>query len=343
LETSPFGWPRDAVDAALIALHRSQHLNATLNGVAVVPGQLDQAKVPKTEFRVEKTMLSVQERIAIRALFKLLDIDCKSTEEAAKAPDFLKALIALGAEAGGAPPLPSPPATTDMDDLRKLVGNEQLVAIKSKEADLKAKIGEWKKTRDLIAKRRAAWQMLEQMTKHAKGLAEADQCLTQVEAVRTNRLLVESSDPVVPIRSAVADILRKALNKAQENHENAYSDAMALLNASSTWQKLSPSDQTRILGEVALVAPSKPEMGSDTELVVALDLKNLDARRTEAEAVPSRVTSALNKAAQLLEPKVQFVAIEKSVLRGESEVNAWLEALRRRLLDSLRAGPVQIQ
>ena len=32
LEAAPFGWPRDAVDAALIALHRSQHLRVTLNG-----------------------------------------------------------------------------------------------------------------------------------------------------------------------------------------------------------------------------------------------------------------------------------------------------------------------
>jgi hypothetical protein len=343
LETSPFGWPRDAVDAALIALHRSQHVTATLNGVAVVPGQLDQAKVPKTEFRVEKTTLSVQERIAIRALFKLLDIDCKSTEEATKAPDFLKALIALGGEAGGAAPLPSPPATTDIEDMRKLVGNEQLVAIKSKEADLKAKIAEWKKTRDLIAKRRPAWQTLEQMAKHAKGLAEAEQCLSQAEAIRTNRLLLEATDPVAPIRTALADILRNALNKAQENHEKGYSDAMGVLNASTTWQKLPPSDQARILGEVALVAPSKPEVGSDTALVAALDLKNLDARKTEAEAVPNRVTNALNKAAQLLEPKVQFVPVEKIVLRNESDVDNWLAGERTKLLDALKVGPVQVQ
>ena len=36
LEAAPFGWPRDAVDAALIALHRSQHLRVTLNGAVVV-------------------------------------------------------------------------------------------------------------------------------------------------------------------------------------------------------------------------------------------------------------------------------------------------------------------
>ena len=224
-----------------------------------------------------------------------------------------------------------------------MVGNEQLVAIKSKEVGLKAKIAEWKKTRDLIAKRRPAWQTLEQMAKHAKGLAEADQCLAQAEAVRTDRLLLEPSDPVAPIRATLADVLRCSLNKAQENHEKAYSNALGVLNSSSTWQKLSPGDQTRILGEVALVAPSKPEAGSDTALVAALDLKNLEARNTEAEAIPNRVTNALNKAAQLLEPKVQFVAIEKSVLRCESEVDAWLAASRKRLLDSLRAGPVQIQ
>src|SRR5690606_32707934 len=42
---TPFGWPRDAVDAALIALHRSQHITATLNGAAVPLGQLDQNKI----------------------------------------------------------------------------------------------------------------------------------------------------------------------------------------------------------------------------------------------------------------------------------------------------------
>src|SRR5439155_17640713 len=120
---------------------------------------------------------------------------------------------------------------------------------------------------------RPAWQTLEQMAKHAKGLAEAEQCLAQAEAVRTNRLLLEPSDPVAPIRTTLADILRNALNKVQEDHEKAYSDGTGALSASPTWQKLSSGDQTRILREVALVAPSKPEVGSDTALVAALDIK----------------------------------------------------------------------
>jgi hypothetical protein len=91
------------------------------------------------------------------------------------------------------------------------------------------------------------------------------------------------------------------------------------------------------------VAPSKPDVGSDAALVAALDLKNLDARRTEVEAVPNRVTNALNKASQLLEPKVQFVPIDKAVLRNESDVDNWLASQRTALLDALKFGPVQVQ
>ncbi|MEB2361910.1 MAG: BREX system P-loop protein BrxC, partial [Bryobacterales bacterium] len=95
LESSPFGWPRDAVDAALIALHRSQHVTATLNGVAVGVGQLDQNKVPKTEFRVEKITLSIQDRNALRALYQEVDVKAKGDELDAKAPEFFAALLTL--------------------------------------------------------------------------------------------------------------------------------------------------------------------------------------------------------------------------------------------------------
>ena len=83
------------MDAALIALHRSQHLTATLNGVPVVAGQLDQNKIPKTEFRVEKITLSVGDRLAIRKLYQALELNCKSGEESAKAAEFLRTLLAL--------------------------------------------------------------------------------------------------------------------------------------------------------------------------------------------------------------------------------------------------------
>ncbi len=343
LEASPYGWPRDAVDAALIALHRSQHLTATLNGISAVAGQLDQNKVPKTEFRVEKTTLSVQERIALRALFKELDVNCKPNEEASKSPDFLRALIALAGEAGGDAPIPAAPSVTAIEDLQKLVGNDQLAALKKIDADLKTRIAQWKKTRDLIAKRLPSWNIVERLAKHATGLAEAADGLTQVAAIRANRLLLETADPVAPVGTALVDVLRKAVNEAQQAHETTYAAGMENLNANPTWQKLEADDRTGILANVGLVPPAKPEVGADLALLSALDAKTLSARRADADAVPARADNALRQAARLLEPKVQFVAVEKTVLRSESDVDQWLADQRKKLLEALRIGPVQIQ
>ena len=57
----------------------------------------------------------------------------------------------------------------------------------------------------------------------------------------------------------------------------------------------------------------------------------------------SALEEPLQQAAQLLEPKVQFVTLERSVLKTETDVDAWLARQRDRLLNTLTNGPVQIQ
>src|SRR5262249_38678873 len=149
LGSTPYGWPRDAVDAALIALHRSQHITATLNRAAVPLGQLDQNKIAKAEFRVEQATLSVSDRLTLRKLFQSAGISCKSGEEGIRAGEFLPLLIALAKSAGGDPPMPIAPSVTEIEDIQRLAGNEQLVAIKNKATDWEAKIKFWTVSRDL--------------------------------------------------------------------------------------------------------------------------------------------------------------------------------------------------
>jgi hypothetical protein len=343
LERSPFGWPRDAVDAALIALHRSQHITATLNGAAVALGQLDQNKISRSEFRVEKVTLSVQDRNALRALYQELDIKARGDELDAKAPEFFAALLKLASDAGGDAPLPARPAVTDIEDIERLVGNDRLAALRAMDADLKARIAAWKKTCELIAKRQPAWQTLERMAAHAGAIAEAQPALAQIEAIRANRLILADPDPAAPLRAALADLLRQALNATQSAREAAYAWAMEALADNDTWQQISAGDRARILAEVGLEAPSKLDVGSDAALLAALDARNLAARKTEAEAVKARVERALQQAAQLLEPEVQFLALERAVLKTEADVDAWLARQRGRLLEALKRGPVQTQ
>jgi hypothetical protein len=221
LRASPCGWPQDAIDAALIALHRAQHITATLNGIPVPLGQLDQNKIAKAEFRVEQATLSVQDRLQVRKLITRL-VQCKSGEEGVKAQEFLAALIALGQSAGGDAPLPPTPPTADIDDMRRLVGNEQLVAIKNKSSDYDGRISAWTAARDLVAKRLPSWQVVERLARHAADLDQAKAYLESIEAIRAQRLLLEPTDPVAPLRVAVAAILREAVNSAHSAHAGAY-------------------------------------------------------------------------------------------------------------------------
>ena len=90
-ENAPYGWPRDAIDGALITLHTSGHLRAVHKGTVLLSGQLDQAKIPVTDFRSETVAIDVKGRIKLRRLFQDANIPCKADEETMAAEKFLTA------------------------------------------------------------------------------------------------------------------------------------------------------------------------------------------------------------------------------------------------------------
>ncbi|MBA4095641.1 MAG: BREX system P-loop protein BrxC [Rhodospirillum sp.] len=342
LQASPFGWPKDAIDAALIALHRIQHLTATLNGQPVPLGQLDQNKIPKAEFRVEHATLSVGDRLTLRKLFQSLGVGCKAGEEAMRAGEFLALTIALARSAGGPAPAPLPPDTIGIEDVQSLVGNEQLVAIVARTTEWEAYIKEWRRLQDLIAKRGPAWNMLERLSRHASGILEAKQQLEQIDAIRDQRLLLEPSDPVNAARQALAGLLRDAVVKAHAVWASAAKAADATLAANGVWSKLSPAAQAEIKSAVGLTDPTKPHVATDEALADALDRKPLPSLQTEIDAVPGRIHQAIERAARLLEPKVQTIALERATLRDRTEVEAWVERQKSTLLSAVKIGPVLV-
>jgi hypothetical protein len=339
---TPFGWPRDAVDAALIALHRLQHLTATLNGQAIPLGQLDQNKIAKADFRVEHATLTVGDRLILRKLFQALGLSCKSGEEAVRAGEFLSGFIALAKSAGGDVPLPPSPATTEIEDTQRLVGNEQLVAIKTKAPEWEDKIKAWTTTRDLIAQRVTTWNLVERLAKHAAAMPEAKPHLEQIEAIRSQRFLLEKSDPASAIRVALAGLLRDAVQKGRTDYEAAFGAAMASLASNSVWTKVLPADQDTIKAAVGLSAASKPDIASDDALVGHLDQKPLSNIQAEIDAIAGRVALAIERAARLLEPKVKTVTLERSTLRNSAEVEAWVQRQTATLIEAVRHGPVLV-
>jgi hypothetical protein len=164
-----------------------------------------------------------------------------------------------------------------------------------------------------------------------------------VKAIRTQRLLLDATDPVPALRSTLTDLLRNALNEAYAAHEGAYKYCVAQLAANPTWQKLTASQQDTILKSVGLAAPAKPDTRSDSTILGALDAQNLATRKAEADAVPGRVANALQAAAILLEPQVRPIAVEKALLKTADDVRQWTERQQKALLTAVEKGPVQVQ
>ena len=342
LKASPFGWPQDAIDAALIELHRSQNITAILNGSAVAVGQLDQNKISKAEFRVEKITIPVQDRLKLRGLFATLKVTAAGNNLSEKAPEFLNVLIALANSAGGTPPLPAAPSTAAIEDVKRLIGNDQLAEILKMLTEFQASIQSWTKLKELADKRKPVWEVVERLARHASGIAAASDQLDQVEAIRSGRMLLDSSDPATAVRSKLADVLRDALKQAQAAHERAYAEGTAVFDASTTWQKLEEADRARILADVGLAAPEKLDITSDEALLASLDRRDLSARRSESDAVAGRVQRALEQAAKLLEPKVRRVVLESATLRDEQDIKDWLGRQRKRLESEITEGPVLV-
>jgi hypothetical protein len=341
LEAAPFGWPRDAVDAALIALHRSQHLRVTLNGALVPPGQLDQNKIPKAEFRVDSAPLPVSDRLLVRGLIATL-VPCKNGEELAKAPEFIQAVQGLAAAAGGPAPLPAPPVIPEVDDLKGLSGNALLSGIRGVVESWKTLIPGWQKARDLSVQRKAAWDVVQALARHASGLQDAGDARAQLEAIRSNRLLLAEVDPVAPLRATLTALLRQKLTAADAAIRSAFDAAMVTVESSSPWQRLDAGDQGRILSDTRLLLPRPTDVSNDEALIRELDASSLLARATEAEAMPARAHRAIELAAKALEPTVRALALERATLRSSEDVKNWLARTEATLLDAVKSGPILI-
>jgi hypothetical protein len=238
--------------------------------------------------------------------------------------------------------MPAAPSTTEIEDLQRLVGNEQLVVIKDKAALLEARIKQWKAAAELAQKRLPAWTTVESLARHCEGIDGGEAIREQVDAVRGGRLLLEPIDPVAPLRMALAKLARGAVDANYSAHTAAYKHAMATLTTNGLWSKIEEAARSEILAVVGLTEPAKPDVSTDEALVELLDRRPLSTARAEVDAVPGRVAQAIERAAKRLEPKVQAVAIERATLRTEADLDAWLGRQRETLSTAIKQGPVLV-
>lgn len=342
LRASPFGWPQDAIDAALVALHRDGALRVALNGQSLAPAQLDQNKIPKAEFRTEKIRLSATQKLAIRGLYQKVGLPGKSGDEELIAPRFLDAITDIAARAGGDAPLPARPPTTKIEEVRRLTGTDQLGAILGLKDDLESWIEEWSRRSKLAATRLPIWATLGTLLDHAQELECATEVITEVEAIRGNRSLLDATDYVAPLVKRLEGAVRAAVTAAYGAYAAAHSAETEALERSKAWRQLSAAQRDRISKEYRLDGLAAPELGSLERLCAAVRERPLANWRELADGLPTRFAAARTAAAKELEPRTQTVTLRSDTLRDATAIKKWLAETEAMLLSKVKDGPVQI-
>ena len=194
----PCGWPQDAVDAALVVLALTEHLQAQQNEKPILAKQLDQSKIGSATFRVESRPLTAAEKIKLRTIFQKAGVACKPNEEALAAGEFLRELETRAHQAGGDAPLPARPDTRHLDDLAGQAGNEQLASLLTVGDQLVKEAQAWDDAASLAAARLPRWQDLQKLLGHAASLPVTSEVRPQVEAIVEQRCLLAEPDPVPP-------------------------------------------------------------------------------------------------------------------------------------------------
>ena len=347
LGAAPFGWPRDAIDAALLALVGAGRLRAERAGQPLAPESLDQAGVKTAVFRPEQVVLTVTQKLALRRLFQQADISVPSGNESQGAAEFLRALRSLAAGAGGPSPLPEPPVSALVEDLARKTGNEQLLAIYEGREELDRRRQEWATLAARAEPRRRQWVLTARLRGRAAGLPVLEEVGPELDTIRDRRSLLEDTDRLAPLTAKLSAALRTELTTLRAAFEEAVRRAETELAADPTWAALDAGKQQALRETHRLLPPPSLETATDEALLRTLDDRPLETWRAITDAVPARTARALAEARDLAAPKAEDrptpVTLRRATLKDEAAVRSWLREAEAALLNEVAKGPVEVR
>ena len=339
---SPYGWPRDTVDGALLALLAGGFLRASRSGQSVTAKGMNQQQIGVTDFFREGVIVSTVQRIEVRKLALGMGLTVKSGEEAEIVPVVLNRLMEEVQAAGGEVPLPKAPDSTLIRELQELVGNPQIVGVAENTDALLARHKELSAAGEAALERLPEWHRLETFLHHARDLPAAAELRPQTDAIRSERSLLNDPNPLPPLLGQATTALRGAVSDAHGRLAAERDREVAALEASDDWSELKPRDRTRILGSNGLGPVLDLDIGTDQALIDCLEETSLKDWDDRILALKARGDRAREEAARLLAPKAVTVRPAPATLKSREEVEAYVNQLKERLLAQIDEHPVII-
>lgn len=335
-----YGWPKETVDGALMVLCAHGLATANHQGKPVAAKELNLQNIGPTVFRAELKVVPAKVKIELKKLFQDAGIHTKQNEESQAAATFLDRLRELAGRAGDEAPAPARPSTALVEQLQALAGNEQLLAIHAEAKTLTANREAWSKAADAIAQRLPRWRDLQRLASHADGLAQYESVRDEMAAIAHARRLLDTPDPLPPLRQALASALRAELQRLAGEYTAAYTTSISELQADTAWQAITAAQRDSLLAQHQLTPIGTQSVGTDSELLSALDKRSLESLATIRDALPGRFAAARAAAAKLAEPSARPVKLKSATLRTLADLDAWLDGARVQLEAELARGPV---
>lgn len=342
-EGATYGWPGDAVDGGLQVLLVAGLIRAQdEKGQTIDPKDMERKVIGKTMFKVESATVSAAQRIQIRKVLQKVGLSAKQGEELAYVPQFLVSAQELANRAGGEAPRPARPETKALEEIRLTAGNEQLLALYNQRDELSDAIDAWTDLAERIEKRLPAWNTLKRLLAHANGLSGADVLVAQVTHIEQQRQLLEEPDPVTSLVASLTQLLRDELNRLHGDYQTRHKNGMARLDADTNWQQLEPEQRNSLLAAQKLTLANTPkvQVANTDEVLATVDRLSLSSFADRVAAIDSRFDAVLVAAAELMEPKAQFVKLPSRTIKSEAEIEAWLNDARQTISQALKNGPV---
>lgn len=342
-DQAPYGWPRDAIDGALIVLLVAGNIKALdERNQSIELGKLERKAIGKAVFKSETVVLSAEQRLRLRKIYQKLGISCPSGKELEHSDEFIAKLTSLLDKAGGDGPLPARPKADQLDEIRLSSGNDRLMAIYNAFDILSDLIDSAQASSEKIAKRLPNWQLLMGLLVQADGLSDIEIIRSQIEHIETQRLLLADPDQVAPVLTNLSQMFRDILNDLKREYDQIYASGFLSLSGDANWQALEPEQQTEIMRLNQIDTRSVPEVElTDTQAILKTLVKTpINSFRDRIAALPSRFSKALEDAAKLLEPRTRALKLPSRTLKTAQDVDAWLEEAKATLNNALKDGPV---
>lgn len=342
-EGAPYGWPREAIKAATLALLTNGFLKAKdANNASLLAKQIESNQFTKVLFQSETTQVLHKDKLAVVGVLKKVGIDCTTDDAVNKSTLLAVKLSDLRIRAGGDAPRPLADAPTLIQEVEMVSGNDQVVVIAAKRLEIVAAIDKWTETASKIERKLPAWGLTLDLLAFAKPLPGFAEWQAERDAIVAQRALLEKADPVGLLKTKLEGALRAGLIHSAKDYEAAYASQFQQLSASTDWKKLTEAQQKKLLDAADVPATYSVDTSSTEAVVKALKACDLHRWKDRIDALTARFSALEVEAAKLVQPKAVLVKLPTGVLQDEAAVKEWLKYAEVTLLEAVKTNPVRV-